>query len=91
MRDVHKHTVDSELLLAPGDIVLLYTDGVTEARAPGGEQFGLERVTALLENSADLPIHALIDRLYQAVDAHADVLDDDVTLLAFRYLGPGKS
>jgi hypothetical protein len=90
MRDVRKHTVDTELVLAPGDIVLLYTDGVTEARAQGGEQFGLERLTALLENSADLPIDALIERVYKAVAAHADVLDDDVTLLAFRYLGPAK-
>jgi hypothetical protein len=90
MRDVRKHTLDSELELAPGDIVLLYTDGVTEARAKNGEQFGLDRLTTLLENSSDLPIAALIDRVYQAVDQHAEVLDDDVTLLAFRYLGPGK-
>ncbi len=87
MRDVKKHTMDSELLLAPGDIVLLYTDGVTEARAAGGEQFGLDRLTALLENSADLPMPALIERVYRAVTAHAKELDDDVTLLAFRRTG----
>lgn len=85
VRDVKKHTTDSTLQLEAGDIVLLYTDGVTEARAENGEQFGLERVTALLENSADLPINALIDRIYKAVRAHAEELDDDVTLLAFRY------
>lgn len=88
MRDVRKHTVDSRLLLEPGDTVLLYTDGVTEARVQGGEQFGLERLTALLEASADLPVAALVDRVYAAVDAHAGELDDDVTLLAFRYTGP---
>jgi len=86
MRDVRKHTVDSELLLEHGDIVLLYTDGVTEARAASGEQFGLERLTALLEDSADLPMQAVIERIYQAVVAHAHELDDDVTLLAFRYV-----
>jgi len=86
MRDVRKHTVDTELQLADGDIVLLYTDGVTEARAASGEQFGLERLTALLENSGDLPIEALIERIYDAVACHARELDDDVTLLAFRYL-----
>jgi hypothetical protein len=90
MRDVRKHTVDSELQLEPGDIVLLYTDGVTEARTAGGEQFGLERLTALLENSADLPIEAIIERIYKAVAGHAKELDDDVTLLAFRYLGPAQ-
>jgi hypothetical protein len=87
MRDVRKHTRDSELQLAPGDIVLLYTDGVTEARSAGGEQFGLQRLTALLENSADLPVEALIERIYRAVASHARELDDDVTLLAFRYSG----
>jgi hypothetical protein len=91
MRDVRKHTVDSELQLDEGDIVLLYTDGVTEARATGGQQFGLERLTALLENSADLPVEAVIERIYEAVSAHARELDDDVTLLAFRYLGPARS
>jgi hypothetical protein len=84
MRDVRKHTVDSTLSLEHGDIVLLYTDGVTEARAAGGEQFGLERLTALLENSADLPMTALVERIYAAVAKHAKELDDDVTLLAFR-------
>jgi sigma-B regulation protein RsbU (phosphoserine phosphatase) len=84
VRDVKKHTVDSELSLCQGDIVLLYTDGVTEARAASGEQFGLSRLTSLLENSADLPMPALIERVYEAVVAHAKELDDDVTLLAFR-------
>jgi hypothetical protein len=87
MRDVRKHTSDSELQLEHGDVVLLYTDGVTEARSANGKQFGLERLTALLEDSAaDLPMQAMIDRIYQAVVAHAHELDDDVTLLAFRYV-----
>jgi hypothetical protein len=63
-------------------------DGVTEARAEGGEQFGLERLTALLQNSAGLPMTALIERVYKAVVTHAKELDDDVTLLAFRMLQP---
>ncbi len=88
VRNVSKHTKDSELTLHEGDIVLLYTDGVTEARGEGGEQFGLERLTALLRSSSDLPMEALIERLYRAVADHAVELDDDVTLLAFRYLGP---
>lgn len=84
VRDVKKHTQDSTLQLQLGDIVLLYTDGVTEARAASGEQFGLERLTSLLENSADLPMSALIERVYGAVSSHAKELDDDVTLLAFK-------
>ncbi len=86
MRSVQKHTVDSTLQLEKGDIVLLYTDGVTEARSESGEQFGLERVAALLENSSDLAASAIVERIYRAVTAHARDLDDDVTLLAFRYV-----
>lgn len=86
VRSVQKHTVDSTLQLAKGDIVLLYTDGVTEARSETGEQFGLDRLTHLLENSADLPMPALIERIYRAVTNHARELDDDVTLLAFRHV-----
>jgi len=41
-------------------------------------------LTNLLENSADLPMPALIERVFRAVAAHAKELDDDVTLLAFR-------
>jgi hypothetical protein len=85
MRDVRKHTVDSQITLEKGDVVLLYTDGVTEARSANGEQFGIDRLRALLENSGDLPMQALIDRVYKAVVTHARELDDDVTLLAFRY------
>lgn len=87
VRDVSKHTRDTELVLERGDIVLLYTDGITEARDQSGTQFGLERLVSLLENSSDLPMHALIERLYRAVSEHAAELDDDVTLLAFRYQG----
>lgn len=87
MRDLKKHTIDTELRLDLGDIVLLYTDGVTEARSASGKQFGLDRLKGLLRNSSDLPIDAVVDRLYRAVATHAKDLDDDVTLLAFRCVG----
>src|SRR5215210_388925 len=39
------------LLLEPGDVLVLYTDGVTEAQSPGGEEFGPDRLTqAVKEN-----------------------------------------
>jgi serine phosphatase RsbU (regulator of sigma subunit) len=77
--------------LEPGDAVLLYTDGVIEARTPEGEFFGLERLTDLLEREAASGAAAeeLLRRLVQAVLQHqAADLRDDATLLLVQWTGP---
>jgi hypothetical protein len=76
--------------LEPGDAVLLYTDGVIEARTPQGEFFGLERLTDLLEREAasGQPTEELLRRLVQAVmDHQAAELHDDATLLLVQWTG----
>jgi Stage II sporulation protein E (SpoIIE) len=76
--------------LEPDDAVLLYTDGVTEARAPGGEQFGLDRLVDLLEREAasGQTAEELLRRLVQAVLGHqAGGLRDDATLLLVQWTG----
>jgi len=76
--------------LEPGDAVLLYTDGVVEARTPDGELFGEERLVDLLEREAagEQPAEELLRRLVQAVLAHqADGLRDDATLLLIQWPG----
>ena len=72
------------LALDVGDTLLLYTDGVTEAIGPDGEQFGEERLRATF---GDLRPQELVDTLYSASRAHAGVgsaQGDDVTLVAVR-------
>lgn len=76
--------------LEPGDAVLLYTDGVTEARTPDGQFFGLDRLTDLLEREAasGQPAEELLRRLVQAVLEHQeDRLRDDATLLMVQWTG----
>ncbi len=76
--------------LEPDDAVLLYTDGVTEARAPGGEQFGLDRLVDLLEREAasGRTAEELLRRLVRAVlDHQAGGLRDDATLLLVQWTG----
>lgn len=71
--------------LAPGEALLVLSDGVTESRAPDGALLGDEAADALLaEPAADAD--ALLDRFVAAVHAHAagDAAADDVTLLAIR-------
>jgi phosphoserine phosphatase RsbU/P len=76
--------------LEPGDAVLLYTDGVVEARTPDGELFGDERLIDLLEREAagEQSPEELLRRLVQAVLAHqAGGLRDDATLLLLQWSG----
>ena len=76
--------------LEPDDAVLLYTDGVIEARTPDGELFGLDRLADLLEREAasGQPAEELLRRLVQAVlDHQAGGLRDDATLLLVQWTG----
>jgi hypothetical protein len=77
--------------LQPEDAVLFYTDGVTEARAPDGQLFGLDKLADLLEQEAasGQPAEELLRRLVCAVlDHQAGGLRDDATLLLVQWTGP---
>jgi PAS domain S-box-containing protein len=68
--------------LAAGDVLLLYTDGVTEARGPGG-LFGDERIASLLARSAHLSVTGLADHVMkQVADYASGALTDDVAIMA---------
>ena len=84
---VRRMTSDSELQLEKGDVMVLYTDGVTEPRDAHREQFGLQRLMALVQKSGLEPVTVIRDRIHDAVQAWSASLDDDVTLLIVRYVG----
>jgi hypothetical protein len=76
--------------LEPGDRLLLYTDGVTEARDENGAQFGLDRLIDLAErhHHDGLPAPETLRRMSHAVLAHQrGHLQDDATLLLFEWAG----
>jgi phosphoserine phosphatase RsbU/P len=78
-----------ELPLAPGDWIVLCTDGITEAKNPAGDQFGLGRLKECIHNrsgsSAEELAEHLLRELWQWTERPAgDELEDDVTLLALR-------
>jgi serine phosphatase RsbU (regulator of sigma subunit) len=74
--------VSGELVLEPGDTLVAYSDGVLECRNRAGEEFGLERLTATLQEVRQPSAHATLMMLLAAVQDYADgsPLSDDVSL-----------
>jgi len=72
--------------LQPGQMVLAYTDGVTEARNARGELFGFERLVALLRGWKGTAPADLLTRIQEKVDSFAGgrPAKDDIALLAYR-------
>lgn len=70
----------------PGDVLLLYTDGLTEAQSPEGEEFGVARVEGLLRSLHDRPAQAICSGLLAAVREFGGRrrMMDDVTLIAVK-------
>ena len=79
-------TTDQECQLEPGDIVLLHTDGVTEATNATREMFGIDRLCRALERVADRDVDTIRDRLMDQVRGFMSAQADDLTLVVLRYL-----
>ncbi|MEU3616299.1 PP2C family protein-serine/threonine phosphatase [Streptomyces sp. NPDC006872] len=81
-RQVHEATLE------PGDCVLLYTDGVVEARDADGAEFGLDRFTDFIIRSSaagQRPAEALRLLIHAILDYQRNQLRDDATILLFEW------
>lgn len=75
---------DQSVRLGPGDTVVLYTDGVLEARVEG-ELFGMERLEALLAECSGLGAQAIATRIEQAVlEFQQGIPRDDIAILVLQ-------
>ncbi len=79
--DKHADVRVNRLKLAPGDIVVWYTDGLSEARHPGGEMLGVPALLRTLESMAEQNAKEIAERLYDRAIAHCGRLEDDVAVL----------
>jgi sigma-B regulation protein RsbU (phosphoserine phosphatase) len=72
--------------LAPGDILLLYTDGVTEAMNESGEEFGQQRLVEAVQQYSDRPVQELVSHLRSTIQKFTGErsLADDTTIVAYR-------
>ena len=84
--------VSSGVRLAPGETLLLFTDGVTEANDADGSEFGTERLRASINGSAVGHPTELLQTCVSAVTAFRNGIarNDDLTMLALKYSGVGN-
>lgn len=78
----------AETQLVPGDTLVLYTDGVTEAASENGQEFGERGLIELLRGHGQLPPSALLRSMVSALQQFAGgEFHDDVTIVAARCTG----
>lgn len=72
--------------MAPGDRLLVYTDGITEASNAEGERFGIARLKNVLEKNVSAPLSALKSKVLEALSMHTNngSIQDDVTLITME-------
>lgn len=72
--------------IPPGGMILLYTDGVTDARHPSGDSFGMERLTRELEHLGNGSAQEQCDKLWETLWDFQDktAQEDDVTMVTVR-------
>ncbi|URN10757.1 serine/threonine-protein phosphatase [Actinomadura madurae] len=74
----------ADTVLDPGDTLLLYTDGLTEARTGAGrELFGEEALRSFVADLAPMDAKPLITALNGLLEQFGEALQDDTALLAF--------
>lgn len=86
VRDIQAATVDSQLHLNRGDVLLLYTDGVIEATNEHREPFGLERLSRELVRVGHESVDNIRDHLLSSVSTWLSTQRDDIALLVARQL-----
>ncbi|MCL1808108.1 MAG: serine/threonine-protein phosphatase, partial [Oscillospiraceae bacterium] len=75
-----------EITLAPGDVIYLYTDGVTEAMNTQGDLFSDPRLLEIANKNRDCTVTELTRRIKTEIDLFADGAEqaDDITMLALQ-------
>ncbi len=76
------------IVLQPGDVMALYSDGITEAGESSQREFGAARLEAVLRQHPEKPLHEIRQHVLEAVrDWSGEELEDDMTLLLIRAAG----
>ncbi|HEX8796048.1 MAG TPA: PP2C family protein-serine/threonine phosphatase [Polyangiaceae bacterium] len=88
VEDITSETVEKSFDLAEDDLLVLYTDGLTEAANGAGEQLGLDRLSAAVEKVARAPVEEVCDYLVALATKWAGGRqEDDLTVVVLRHVG----
>ncbi len=76
----------AKIKLNPGDMIIMYTDGITEMRNPEREEYGLERVQKMMLENHSMSADEFVELIVSDVDRFRDTAPphDDMTVLAFK-------
>jgi serine phosphatase RsbU (regulator of sigma subunit) len=79
--------MEREKQLSHGDLICLYTDGITEARSTTGEMFGEDRLKQILSENKTQTVNEIVDKILQSVSEHSQDAGqyDDLTIFVLRY------
>jgi len=86
--DIGKYLTDNSVIIEDNDIILLFTDGITEATNADGQMYGQERLEQALNHYADLPIGKLLDKIINEVKEFQEEQLDDMTIVVLRKSSP---
>jgi serine phosphatase RsbU (regulator of sigma subunit)/anti-sigma regulatory factor (Ser/Thr protein kinase)/pSer/pThr/pTyr-binding forkhead associated (FHA) protein len=77
----------------PGDILCAYTDGITESRNPEEQEYGEERLAALVREAAGLPSGVIKEKILESVGGFSSSSEafDDMTLVVIKRAGEESS
>lgn len=91
VEDISKYIKVKKVKLAAGDIAIACTDGLIDTKSLRGEEFGKNRVQAALTDNAMYSADKMAQFTYESlVNFTSKTLENDITLLVFKYLGGGK-
>ena len=83
---------ENQLTLMPGDVLFLYTDGVTEAMSEDGQLYSNQRLADTLNHvgTPDISSKDLISAIRNDISQHVGTAEqsDDITMMSIRYLSP---
>ena len=80
------HCEPEQVTLESGDVLVWYTDGLTEAENQAGEELGPRKIFDIVRSNRDASAQEIVDLLYQEVINFSgrDTFDDDLTIMVLK-------